>query len=78
MSTVQGGDQINIEADVHGDDFDNNLIDDANNDGDNQDTTGTVQVIWRSASAARTATGGTGLASFNLRAAEQDTGILRL
>jgi hypothetical protein len=42
MSTVQGGDQINIEADIHGDYFDNDIIDDANDDGNDQDTTGTA------------------------------------
>jgi hypothetical protein len=67
MSTVQGGDQINIEADVHGDDFDDDIIDDANDDGNNQDTTGTARVTGRAAGAARTAAGGTGPASFNLR-----------
>jgi hypothetical protein len=67
MSTVQGGDQINIEADVHGDYFDNDIIDDANDDGNDQDTTGTARVTGRAAGAARNAAGGTGPASFNLR-----------
>jgi len=73
MSTVQGGDQINIEADVHRDDVDDDLInDDTNYDGNNQDTTGTARVTGRAAAAARNAAGGagpasSGLASFNLR-----------
>jgi hypothetical protein len=68
MSTVQGGDQINIEADVHRDDVDDDLInDDANDDGNDQDTTGTARVTGRAAGAARNAAGGAGQASFNLR-----------
>jgi hypothetical protein len=67
MSTVQGGDQINIEADVHGDDFDYDIINDANNDGNDQDTTRTARVTGRAAGAARNAAGGTGPASFKLR-----------
>ncbi len=36
MSTVTGNDDIQIDRD----DIDNNLIDDANDDGNDQDTTG--------------------------------------
>jgi hypothetical protein len=58
MSTVTGNDDIQIDRD----DIDNNLIDDANDDGNDQDTTG---IAWVAGRAARAARGGTG--SFNLR-----------
>ena len=57
MAATARGDQINIEADVHGDDHD-----DGNNDtGNDNDTTGTAQVTTGGAA------GGAGTTCFNLR-----------
>ncbi len=64
MSTVQGQDQINIEADIHWDDHDDDLIDDGNDNGNDHNTTGTARVTGRAAGAAA---GGAGPTSFNLR-----------
>jgi hypothetical protein len=52
MLTVQGQDQINIEADIHRDDHDHDLIDDDNNNGNEEDTTGTARVTGRAAGVA--------------------------
>jgi hypothetical protein len=75
MSTVQGGDQINIEADVHGDNFDDDIIDDANNDGNDQNTTGTAS-HRESRRSRQDAAGGTGPASFNLRVEQNKFPVL--
>jgi hypothetical protein len=62
MATVTGNDNIQIECE--NDDVDEDLIDDANDDGNDQDTTRAARITGR---AARTAAGGAGPASFNLR-----------
>ena len=61
MSTVWVGDQINIEANLQGDHFNNDLVGDVNNDGNDQDTTGTARGTGGAA-------GGTGPTNFSLRA----------
>ncbi len=60
MATVEGQDQINIKADIHGDCHDS--------DDDNGDTTGTAQVTGGAMGGAEGGSaGGAGPTSFNLR-----------